>query len=193
VRKTGWAAPVEPTSTEKARSYLDHYSGSIASQRGRCLGSYAFLWGHKQEATATWFGMFLPSGERLGTVDAMTFAWTDKWPVNRAPELKALTTEAQETEVVPESKITAKLDATDPEGDPLVVRWELRSESADRRLGGDRETEPPAHPECFIEAKGLEATFRAPSRPGAYRIFAYLYDGKGGAACANVPFAVKPR
>ena len=26
------------------------------------LGSYAFIWGHKQEATATWFGLFLPGG-----------------------------------------------------------------------------------------------------------------------------------
>ena len=84
VRKTGWGAPVEPTSTEKAGIYLANYSGSIAAQRGRCLGSYAFLWGHKQEATATWFGMFLPSGERLGAVDAMTFAWTGRWPANRA-------------------------------------------------------------------------------------------------------------
>ena len=91
------------------------------------------------------------------------------------------------------TRFTAKLDATDPEGDPLVVRWEVRSESIDRRPGGDRETEPPAHPECFVEAKGLDATFRAPSRAGAYRLFAYLYDGKGGAAAANVPFAVRPR
>jgi hypothetical protein len=193
VRKTGWNAPIEPTSTEKARNYLSNYSGSIAAQQGRCVGSYAFLWGHKQEATATWFGMFLPSGERLGAVDAMTFAWTNAWPANRAPELSALRTEARETKLTPGTKLTAKLDATDPEGDPLVVRWELRSESADRRLGGDRESEPPAHPECFVEAKGLEATFRAPTRPGSYRIFAYVYDGKGGAACANVPFSVRPR
>jgi hypothetical protein len=137
--------------------------------------------------------MFLPSGERLGAVDAMSFAWTGKWPANRAPELKALAIGAREIEVTPGRKFTATLDATDPEGDPLVVRWEVRSESTDRRLGGDRETEPAAHPECFVEAKGLDATFQAPARPGAYRIFAYLYDGKGGAACANVPFAVKPQ
>jgi Glycosyl hydrolases family 2, TIM barrel domain len=193
VRKTTWGAPIEPTSTEKAKTYLVHYSGSIAAQRGRCLGSYAFLWGHKQEATATWFGMFLPSGERLEVVDAMTFAWTGRWPANRAPELSALTTEARDAELVPGTKFTAKLDATDPEGDPLVVRWEIRSESVDRRLGGDRETEPPAHPESFVEAMGLKAIFRAPTRPGGYRVFAYLYDGKGGAACANAPFAVKAR
>ena len=193
VRKTGWGAPVEPTSTEKARIYLDEYSHSIAAQRGRCLGSYAFLWGHKQEATATWFGMFLPSGERLGAVDAMTFVWTGRWPANRVPELNAFTTEARDAELAPGTRFTARLEATDPEGDPLVVRWEVRSESADRRQGGDQETEPPAHPECFVEAKGLDATFRAPTRAGAYRIFAYLYDGKGGAACANIPFAVRPR
>ena len=87
VRKTGWGGPVEPTSTEKARIYLDEYSFHRRPARGRCLGSYAFLWGHKQEATATWFGMFLPSGERLGAVDAMTFAWTGRWPANRVPEL----------------------------------------------------------------------------------------------------------
>jgi hypothetical protein len=193
VRKTGWGAPVEPTSTEKARTYLAHHSSSIAAQRGRCLGSYAFLWGHKQEATATWFGMFLPSGERLGAVDAMTFAWTDRWPANRAPELNAFTTEAREAELTPGTTFIVRLDATDPEGDPLIVRWEVRSESVDRRQGGDQEMEPPAHPECFVTAKGLDARFLAPTRAGAYRIFAYLYDGKGGAACANIPFAVKPR
>ena len=137
--------------------------------------------------------MFLPAGERLGAVDAMTFAWAGRWPENRAPEVHAFTTEARESELPPGARFTARLGATDPEGDPLVVRWEVRSESIDRREGGDRETEPRAHPECFVEAKGLDATFRAPTRAGAYRIFAYLYDGKGGAACANVPFAVRPR
>ncbi len=33
VRKTSWGAPVEPTSTEKAKSYLGHHSGSIAAQQ----------------------------------------------------------------------------------------------------------------------------------------------------------------
>jgi hypothetical protein len=193
VGKTRWGAAIEPTSTEKARTYLANYTAAIGGQPGRCLGSYAFYWGHKQEVTATWFGMLLPSGERLGAVDAMTFAWTGRQPANRAPELKAVTSDARQAEVAPGARITAQLDATDPDGDPIVVRWEIRSESSDRHEGGDRENEPPAHPECFLEARGLNATFQAPARAGAYRIFAYLYDGKGGAATANVPFAVKPR
>ena len=111
VGKTRWGAPIEPTSTEKAKAYLAEYTTSISGQAGRCLGSYAFLWGHKQEATATWFGMFLPSGERLGAVDAMTLAWTGKSPANRAPEIKEVATEAREAEVSPGARFTAKLDA----------------------------------------------------------------------------------
>ena len=96
----------------------------------------------------------------------MTFAWTNRWPANRAPELNTLASEAREAEILPGTKFTARIDATDPEGDPLFVRWEVRSESADRREGGDHETEPMAHPECFVAAKGLGATFRRQPGPG---------------------------
>lgn len=54
--KTSWGAPVEMTSTAKANWYAQGY-----------LGSYVFIWGHKQEATATWYGMFLADGSRLGS------------------------------------------------------------------------------------------------------------------------------
>jgi hypothetical protein len=194
VGKAPWGAPIEPTSTEKANTYLADYKRSVAGQRGRCLGAYAFLWGHKQETTATWFGMLLPvpSGvERLGPVDAMTFAWTGRWPANRAPEVIALATEADRKEVAPGARLTASVQARDLDGDPLTARWEVRSESADRREGGDAEAVPPAHPDCILEASGLSLVYRAPSRPGPYRLFVTLHDGHGSAATANVPFFVR--
>ena len=52
VGKTAWGAPLEPTSSDKAESYRRAYVGSI-QQKPFCLGSYAFLWGNKQERTAT--------------------------------------------------------------------------------------------------------------------------------------------
>jgi hypothetical protein len=192
VRKTAWGAPIEPSSEEKAEMYRANYASCIAGQRGQCLGSYVFQWGHKQEATATWFGMLLPSGEKLPTVDAMTFAWTGKWPGNRAPLLGKIETAAAEKEVAPGAALAAQAVCTDPDGDSLLARWEVRSESTDRRGGGDRETEPLAHPECFVEAKGLQFSFKAPQQEGAYRLFTYVYDGTGNAATANVPFYVKP-
>jgi hypothetical protein len=80
----------------------------------------------------------------------------------------------------------------DPDGDPLTVRWEVRSESMDRREGGDREAEPPPHPESFVESKGFDFTFKAPTLTGPCRLFVFVYDGKGNAATANLPFLVKP-
>jgi hypothetical protein len=191
VGKTAWGAPIEAISTQKAATYLANYQRSIAEQRSWCLGSYAFLWGNKQEATATWFGMLMPNGERLGAVEAMTFAWTGKWPANRAPQIRSLKTEADAKEVAPASRLTATVDAVDPDGDPLAIEWEVRSESSDRKQGGDRESVPPAHPEAILAAQGSRLEFRAPSQEGAYRLFVTLHDGKGNAATANVPFFVK--
>jgi len=191
--QTPWKAPIEPSSTAKADAYKANYARSIASKPGLCLGSFAFLWGNKQETTSTWFGMFLPSGERLGAVDAMAEVWTGKGPANRAPRLARLACEADGKEVEPGSPQKARVIAEDPEGDPLTVRWEVRSESTDRREGGDREAEPPPHPGSIVEARGLDLAFKAPTRSGPCRLFAFVYDGRGNAATANVPFLVKAR
>ena len=64
VPKTPWGAPIEPSSWAKAGGYYATEQTLLASSKDLLVGTYAFLWGHKQEATATWFGMFLPSGEK---------------------------------------------------------------------------------------------------------------------------------
>ncbi|MEM6690486.1 MAG: glycoside hydrolase family 2 TIM barrel-domain containing protein, partial [Planctomycetota bacterium] len=87
VGKTSWDSPIEASSTEKAKLYASGYEASVASQAGLCLGAYSFLWGHKQETTATWFGMLLPDGSRLAAVDVISSAWTGKPPANRCPEI----------------------------------------------------------------------------------------------------------
>lgn len=191
VGKTAWNAPLEATSTEKAKTYLASYQHTVAAQKGRCLGSYVFLWGNKQEATSTWFGMFLKSGEALEPVDVMTYLWSGKWPANRAPQLEGLQIEADVKALTPGEHVTARVRASDPDGDPLTVHWEVRSESNDRKTGGDAEREPDAHPDAVVAAKGMELAFRVPKASGAYRLFVTLYDGKGHAATANLPFYVK--
>jgi Glycosyl hydrolases family 2, TIM barrel domain len=191
VALTPWKAPIEPSSTAKADAYRANYARSIAGKPGLCLGSYAFYWGNKQEATSTWFGLFLASGERLGPIDVLEEAWTGKARANRAPRISRIEWEHGGNEVPPGTRQQAKVLADDPDGDPLTVRWEVRSESMDRREGGDREAEPPPHPESFVEAKGNDFTFKAPTLTGPCRLFVFVYDGKGNAATANVPFLVK--
>ena len=71
---TSFGAPPEETSTAKAQTYATIWNTTIADSP-RILGGYAFLWGWKTEATATWFGLFLSDGTRLGGVDALAEAW----------------------------------------------------------------------------------------------------------------------
>jgi hypothetical protein len=58
IKKTMWGASVEQSSTAKANSYLSRYQENIDSQKKQCIGSFAFLWGQKQEYTSTWYGLF---------------------------------------------------------------------------------------------------------------------------------------
>ena len=58
VQKTSWGASIEETSTQKADTYKKSMD-AILSDAKYCLGSYVFLWGNKQEHTATWFNLFL--------------------------------------------------------------------------------------------------------------------------------------
>lgn len=83
VPKTAWGAPIENNSTIKAYWYDRQHEVAIAPDTIQCLGSYVFLWGQKQERTATWYGMFMPNGDKTAAVDVMEHKWTGKWP----PEL----------------------------------------------------------------------------------------------------------
>jgi hypothetical protein len=185
-----WKAPIEWTSTRKAEFAIDNYHRTVESNPDWCLGSYAFLWGQKQERTSTWFGMLLKDGSKLALVDELTHAWTGQWPKNRVPRLLALESEADLKTLPAATRYTANVKVSDPENDPLQVTWEVRSETNDARWGGDAEKEPPAHPEAIIESKGTSVTFQTPQSEGHYRLFVFVRDGKGGAATANFPFAV---
>lgn len=189
VGKKPWGAAAEPTSTEKAASYRRSYEKAVQNQP-LCLGSYAFLWGHKQETTATWFGMLLPDGSKLGAVDALTELWSGKPPANRCPAIGALRLEGPE-EVDPGATLHAKLEASDPENDSLRVEWVVQPEADRYRTGGDAEPRLPTIPEAIDRGDIAGAEIRAPKEPGGCRLFAYVRDGKGGAAVANIPFLVK--
>ena len=187
--KTAWGAPIEKSSTEKAKSYRDIYKSTVAA-KDLCLGSYAFTWGFKQEATATWFGLFLPDGSKLGGVDALTEAWSGKPPADRCPAITSLTISGP-PEVEPGATVKAILKASDPEGTPLKVEWRLVGETLKPSIGGDAEAAPPSYPKAVVASSASSAEVRMPDGGGGYRLFAYARDGRGGAAVANVPLLVK--
>ena len=194
VAKTPWGLPLEDTSTEKAEFYLKAYRHAI-DDTAQCLGSYVFLWGQKQEKTHTWYGMFLPEGNPLGAVDAIAEAWTGKPPANRAPRIGRIAVEGEPPvrylTAAPGANLRCNVDASDPDGDRLTIRWDLRRDVSDNASrGGDRE---PATPpiEGAVAGEGARATVRIPAAPGNYRLFVYAIDAGGAAATANLPLQVK--
>lgn len=188
VDKTTWGAPIEITSTAKAQLYAKGYRANVVANRNACLGSYSFLWGHKPETTATWFGMLLSDGTRLAAVDVMEEAWTGKPPRNRCPEILEFKVDRQQV-TEPGDAITARIRVTDPERDPLKIEWVLRADSRTIGVGGDRQDEELVIKDA-VQSERDQAVVNFPKGNGAYRLFAYVYDGKGGGAVANIPLKV---
>jgi len=189
IGKNAWGAYPERSSTEKAELYKATYTGSISGQP-LCLGGYAFTWGNKQEATATWFGLLLPDGSRLGAVDALTELWTGKPPANRCPAITNLAVDGSD-QVDPGAKVHVKLSVSDLESDPLQVTWVLQSDPSTYHSNGDTEAAPPTYPQAIGHADAAGAELTMPRIGGTYRLFAYVHDTHGGAAVANVPLQVK--
>lgn len=188
IQTTAWGAPIEPSSAEKARAYRQAHAAQFTSGKGHCLGTFCFIWGHKQETTATWFGMFLASGERTPAVDAMSQLWTGEAPAHPAPVLHGLRAcfNAQRATGGTEYDVHAEVEA--PDLTSLSYEWQVVAETHDRRSGGDAEEAPPIIPDCVVDNRGNLARIRIPNTPGAYRVFLYVRDGQGGGAGGNFPF-----
>ncbi len=190
--KTAWGAPIQMDSTYVAEHWIAPGLKLIAEETdgGQCLGSYLYLWGvHRQfVVSATWYHLFLLSGERLGGGDAAVAAWSGTAPANRAPEIISFRCSAGLKAVLPGSRQSAEIRCREPDGDPVEIRWEILSE----RLPNEGSW-PTSYPACVISAQGGALTFTAPEEPGAYRLYAYVLDGRGGAATANAPFFVSEK
>ena len=195
VGKTRWGAPIEQTSTEKGRHYLESYRTLIAPFLGPCLGSYAFLWGQKQERTHTWFSLFTETGESTAAVDVLEAVWTGRVPANQAPAIRSMRLARRpatdSVRLAAGKRYPAKTDATDPDGDPLVFHWSIKPESTETVVGGDFEASIADLGGAFAgDPTQAQVTVVAPDSPGQYRLFVMAYDGQGHAAHANIPFLV---
>lgn len=184
---TPWGAPIEPTSTEKA----DYFRKAIPflQEQPQILGEMAFLWGAKQEQTATWHGLLLDDGSRLGAVDALTEVWRGEQPQTHAPVINAAALSADTFR--PGAAVSAGLSVDDPDGDKLSYDFSIRKESTDLRKGGDWENRPETSATTIEFFHNSVVLFDAPRAPGPYRLFITIHDGTGKAATANLPFQVQ--
>ena len=176
VVKTTWGMPIEDTSSEIEDLIIDSYQKGIANHP-QCLGSYV----------ARWDDLFLPDGKKLGGVDAVQLLWTGKWPPYRCPVIdgsileKAVNPLDEEMPSIyrPGAHVNCSIYASDPLGEPVTLKWEVRKDGAESLAGSVAKTQDKA------------AEIVMPQQPGAYRIFVYVYNQHGGAATANLPVEVK--
>ncbi len=178
----------ELTSTEKAEAYRKAYRSAVLEQPGVCLGSYAFLWGQKQEVTATWFSL-LHDGSRVAAADALTELWNGKPVANRSPAIESFKFEGSGKRK-PNDLVRFELRTSDPEKDELKISWQLRFDPEEYGTGGDAESESPAVKSAVVRSDATFAEVKLPSDGGLYRLFAVVKDQHGGAAVANLPVRV---
>lgn len=193
--QTPWKSAIEETSSEKAAVYKTRYEYGIEKDKAKCLGSYVFLWGQKQERTPTWYGLFTERGEASEVLNILQYLWTGNWPANKAPHLYSFQINGQKANnniyVKPGVLIPVRAMVTDPENDRLTYRWEILPEPKNLSQGGDREERSVAVINSFSNDKANgNTTMLTPLKEGAYRVFVYATDGHNNVATANIPFYV---
>jgi len=187
-QKNSWGIPIEPSSTRKGEIYRQSYLKGVQAQKDLCLGSYVFTWGHKQEATPTWFGLFLPDGTQLEAIHTMAELWSGHAPANRCPKIDAPKVDTDQAS--PGQTLLATVNLSDPDGDSLAVKWVLSGEVTKRSEGGAKEAPAPEYPDAIVNADEHKATVKMPQEPGTYRLFVYARDGHGNGAVANTALRV---
>ena len=198
--KTAWGAPIEQTSEEKRIVFENRYNNYIKDSP-RCLGSFVFLWGQKEERTPTWFCLFVENnvaglplkGEKTPMVEAMERVWTGAEPKQTAPVIHGIfinnTNPKNNIYVKAGVAFEAKVDATDREGDRMSYVWEILKEATVTATGGAYEPRPDRVGN--VQTTNVNTLKTTISTPGNYRLYVYVLDGTGFASTANAPFQVQ--
>ncbi len=194
VEKTAWGAAIEETSTQKAKTY-EASMKSIMSDSTKCLGSYVFLWGQKQETTSTWFSMFTEEGDETEVMDVIIKGWTGFPPENKAPSITQFLLQNQIARkglvIQKDSFLRASVTIMDPDGDDIEFIWQIIPESTDKKSGGDKEKSPQPIKGIFKKSDYSKNNiiFKL-SKSGPYRLFLFAKDGQGNVATGNIPFLI---
>jgi len=190
---TSWGVAIEATSKEKA-NFRDLAYKYIREDNELCLGSYAFLWGYKQEQTPTWYGLFTKQKNATQSIDVLNAYWKGEVR-NTAPILHSFllnNLDVKESVKLKKGKnCTFTYKVNDEENDSLTYEFQLMPESRDKKAGGDFEKTPEPIPFIVVENLNDRLVIKAPKKSGPYRFFIYVRDSNKNVATANIPFYVK--
>ena len=194
-RMTGWKAKIEPPGGVKAEQRKRRYFELIDADREQCLGSYCFLWGQKQESTATWHGMFTHDGRPTDAVDAMHYCWTGSWPEHRAPSVMDIELNGigwrKDHVVSANVPLTLQIDCPLCQDQDVELTLRLFPEAFTNKIGGDIQERPEEMNIQIVSSDASSMTLVSPNVLGAYRVFAFVQNSHHQVSVANVPFLVE--
>ena len=191
ISSTEWGAPKEMKDTEK-RYALEQSWNTIQNDSALSLGSYAFYWGFKHEATHTWFSLFSVEGHETPSAQFLKYAWSGQNVDNFSPFVNEISIEntqgfVRDNLYLESDRIyNAVANAEDPEGDTIVYKWEIRQEE-NYTLGKNFSSSIDS---LILEEPKERIQFKTPKDEGPYRIFVYAFDGHGNMSSYNIPFYV---
>ena len=190
--KSAWDAPFEPNSTAKAETFSQRYQHLILPNKGKLLGSYAFLWNEKFESTYTWFGLFVHD-ETTPMIDALQSVWTDTTDHNLAPIITGHRFAGQGQKnsylVLFSKDNLLEIDAFDPEGDALSYEFIIRPEKGENGVIPMPWASYDGIPGIIDHTSGpvAELSFNSMEDKTNYRIYMLVRDGRGHVATATIP------
>lgn len=216
VNKAPWGAPLEQSSESKYDTYLERYQKYIAANPSKgCIGSYAFLWGQKQETTESWYGLFDVANRPTRSIDALEQAWkkgiavgkpgprvngirihTESHPPKDAKPSTATNSQDHTThpfmQVYGGKRIKAEVQLTEPSSESYRIQWKVLPEATNTGAGGDFEQSLNPAALRIRGSRGRQAEIVLPSAEGAYRLYVYVVDNQQKSGYANMPLYILP-
>ncbi len=111
---------------------------------------------------------------------------------NAPPEIKSLSLDGKAAgsriRLNPQEKYMISMLATDPDSDPLTMRWELFPEL---QAGTSTEQTKPIADSVSPVSK-VSAMLHVPMTEGVYRLWLYVDDSKGHTVKSSIVFTVLP-
>ncbi|MCQ4210669.1 discoidin domain-containing protein [Streptomyces longispororuber] len=175
--------PEEPTDRAKAEGYTKAW-GCITGHRGVALGATMFHYGTEYDFGGIWFNL-LPAGEKRLSYYAVKKAYgADTSGDNTPPVISSMAVDGDPSKVPAGRAVTVTTQATDPDGDPLTYEVLTNSNYIDQSKQ--------LVPVPFTDEGSGKLRFTAPDKPGVWKVYVKVTDGKGNVGVETRSVRVVP-
>lgn len=175
--------PDEPTDRAKAEGYTKAWD-CVTGHKGVALGATMFHYGTENDFGGVWFNL-LPAGEKRLSYYAVKKAYGgDTSGDNTPPVITDMGVEGGTSAVPAGGEVTVTAQATDPDGDPLTYQVLGNSMYLDKSKD--------LVPLKATDEGGGRLKVTAPDRPGVWKFYVKVTDGKGNVGIESRSVRIVP-